>query len=574
LANLVFHVWKEFLMSLRWIPWAGLVLLLSAGAARTDEAPARTKAPAAKEKPTFALRVRSLDELLAAARYLAARAGRAELARQGEKMLKERITPKGLAGVDTKKPIGLYGTVKDRLPSSEVVLMVPIADQKAFLAMLKELDLEPQKGKDGLYTVEAEGIRFPVLFRFANGYLYGTLKVREKAALAALAKDKLPLPADVLPRARGELLALALNLDAVPEQIRGLMLSASELLLSNAKDEEVPGASAALKQLRESTLDEMSLKLKSLLDDGQAVTLRLNVDRKAHEIGVVARLDGKPGSDLVKGFAALSPARSIAGSFAARDSALRGTLALNFPEAVRKALAPVIDEEVKKRVNAEKNKDRRALLAELLGALKPTLKAAVLDAGFDLRGPGKGGKYTLVVGAQVKGGDGIEKAVKKVLVKLPAAVSDLVELDADKASAANIHRVTLPPERIDKRTKELLGDGPFYFALRKDALLIGLGEQGLPALKEALAVKPAAGRPLSVELSLARLPQVLPRVARLLKKEPKQVRAAAEKAFKDKDGDKVRLSVEGGKSLEVRLSVSSQVVKFLGLLIGKVEEDD
>jgi hypothetical protein len=562
-------------MRMRLVPLAGLVLLLSAGVAGAGETPARTKKPVqAKEKPTFALRIRSLDELIAGARYLAAQAGRAELARQAEKMFKERTTLKGLEGVDTKKPIGVYGTIKNKLPDSQVVLMLPIADQKAFLAMLKNLDLEPQKSKDGLYTVEADGIPYPVLFRFANGYLYGTLKLREKAAVASLARDRLPLPASVLPSAKGELLALTFNFDKLSEQVRDLLLSATDTLLSSAKDEEVPNASASAKKLRETALDEIGLKLKSLLEGGEALTLHLDVDRKAHAIGLKVKLNGKPGSDLLKGLTSMTAAHSITRSFAGKGSALRGTVSLKFSEAVRKALAPVVDEEGKKRIDKEKDKDKRALVSALVKALEPTFKAGVLDVGFDLRGPGKGGKYTLVAGAQVKNGEGIEKTIKKILAKLPEAVSDLVKVDADKAAGVNIHRVTLPKEGIDKNTRELFGTGPFYFAVRKDALLVGLGEGGLPALKEALAAKPGAGQPLRVEMSLARLPKVLPRLARKLKKDTKEISEAAQKAFKTRDSDKVRLSVQTGKSLEVRLSVKSQVAKFISLLIGKVEDDD
>src|SRR5438477_5995850 len=124
-----------------------------------------------------------------------------------EKMLKNRIGPNGLEGIDAKKPIGLYGSVKAKVDKSEVVLLLPIADEKAFLTVLDDLDIKAKKSADGVYTAEVENVRFPVLFRFANGYLYGTVKTHDKSA-SLLDREKLPLPATVLAGGAGELIAL------------------------------------------------------------------------------------------------------------------------------------------------------------------------------------------------------------------------------------------------------------------------------------------------------------------------------------------------------------------------------
>ena len=52
---------------------------------------------------------KSLDGLIADAKYVAELAGRSEEAAQFEKMFKNQFGgPKGLEGIDPKKPIGLY----------------------------------------------------------------------------------------------------------------------------------------------------------------------------------------------------------------------------------------------------------------------------------------------------------------------------------------------------------------------------------------------------------------------------------------------------------------------------------
>src|SRR5262249_21969831 len=150
--------------------------------------------------------------LIADFRYLAALVGREEEAKQFESMLKERTGPKGLEGLDTKKPLGFYGVVDKELTKSQAILLLPIADEKAFLATLEKVNLKPEKSADGLYTVTPENVPIPVIFRFANGYLYGTAKATEQA-VANLDKARLPRPEDALAEGAGSVAAITAHLD-------------------------------------------------------------------------------------------------------------------------------------------------------------------------------------------------------------------------------------------------------------------------------------------------------------------------------------------------------------------------
>jgi hypothetical protein len=533
-----------------------LGLALAAPRAAADEA-----APAVK--PTAVLRLKPLEELIADARYLVALAGREEETRQLEGLLKAKSGPKGLEGVDTKKPFGLYGVLKAKLPESQGVLLLPMADEKSFLALLERLDLKPEKDKTGLYTVNPEQIPFPVVFRFANNYLYATLKVTDDGA-DVLAKDKLPDPTAVLGGAGGSVVALALHLDRVPPRLREMAVGFLAQALANAKDEDLPGETAAQKKLRGALLDEVAVRAKELLTDGSEVAVRLDLDRKANDLSLALTVAGRPDSALAKNIARLGLERSVAASLVGPDSAMSAHFSVALPSTVRRVLGPMIDEGVKKAVAAEKDKDKRELLSGLLDAVSPTAKAGEVDAGFDVRGPGKSGLYTLVAGLKVREGAGIEKALKNVLAKLPAAEREKVTVNFDKAAGVGIHKLT--PDKVDERTRELFGTKPFYFAVRKDALLLTAGEDGLAAMKGALEAGPKAARPLQVELSLARL-------AKLMARQQKAAPEAAKKAFKGEGSDKLLLTVDAGKSLRVRVSMKAQVVTF-GSLIEKQQREE
>src|SRR5262249_41787858 len=108
--------------------------------------------------------------------------------------------------------------------------------------------------------------------------------------------------------------------------------------------------------------------------------------------------------------------------------------------------------------------------------------------------------------------------------------------------------------------KKLYGDNPAYLAIRDDALILTVGDSALATLQEALASKPAAAPPLEVVLALARLAGGLA-IAR--QDDTGIVERAAKEAFdKNKDGDTLRLRVEGGKKLELRVQGKAPVIKF------------
>jgi hypothetical protein len=539
---------------------AGLIVLTVA--ARVDAgADSKQVEPAAPFKPALLVRLAALDDLIADARYLVKQAGREEEARQVEKMIKARTGKKGLEGIDTKKPIGLYGSLASRIDRSEAVLLLPIADESAFLEFLKNLDLEPKKDDTGLHTLTVENVPFPVLFRFANGYLYATLKFSDNVSLPA--KDKLPLPAAVLAGGSG-LFSVTANIDRIPLQIRKLGISASALTLGNFKDEKKEGETDAQEALRGAILDEAARLVKSLLIDGGPVQLKLDVDRKKHDLSLSLSLGAHNGSPLAKDLLAVASQKSISASLAGSDSAMGGYLHLTLPAAVRKKLGPVVDETVTKGLeNLEQGP--RDLLSPLAQALKATAKDGTLDVGLAIRGPSKGGKYTLVGSVQIKDGEAIEKAARKALDKLPEDAKKPFTLDVAKAEGVSIHRVE--QENVDESVKELFGDGPFFFAIRKDALLFTTGERALESVKDALAVQPKAGKALQVELALAR-------IAGLLKKQNKAAPEAAKKAFTDKDSDKVRLGISAGDKLEVKIGIKSAVLTFAALLDKAKKDED
>ncbi len=173
----------------------------------------------------------------------------------------------------------------------------------------------------------------------------------------------------------------------------------------------------------------------------------------------------------------------------------------------------------------------------------------------DLRGPNDKGLYSAVAGIKVKDGAEIDKTFRKIVADLPAEERKAVKFDVEKVGSIGIHRIT--PDKNDKNTKEMFGDNPVYFAVREDALLVGLGDKGLSGVKEALAAEPKASKVMELQMAMSQL-------APLMVKDNKSAPEVAKKIFADdKDSDKLRISIEGGKVLKLRMALKAQDGRLL-----------
>ncbi len=531
----------------RLIPLTALMALVALpSAARPDE-------KAGPKAPGLVLRLASLDDLLADVRYLGDLVGRGEEAKQAEGFLKAKAGEKGLEGVDTKRPMALYGTFGPAGIDSTAVVVIPIADEKAFLALLANLDVKADKGDDGVYSVNSDKIPVPIYFRFADKHVYATAQSKD-----ALDKDKLLAPAAVLGEGRPGLLALALRIDQIPQNLRDLAAGQVKQQVENAKKQEQPNETPAQKTLREALMDESVRQTTALLRDGAELSLRLDIDRKAGELSAEVSLGAKAGSPLAADIADLGKTKSTVAGIVGANSAMSALFHYALPAKARQALDSVVEEALAKFVKEEKDKARREQGWKLFKALAPTLKSGELDVAVDLRGPVGNGLFTMVGALKLTDGAAVEKALRDAVAAMPAEQRKMIALDADKAGEVAIHRLTLPKGEDDGYRKAF-GDGPPYVAVRADAAFVALGDGALDALKEALKAQPMTAAPLRFEASLAHL-------AKTMAKDQPRAPQAAEKAFAEKGSDTIRVSFEGGKTVKLRGVMKAQVLRFFHLM--------
>lgn len=537
-------------MSARWLSFVAVCFLVAV--------PAPVAAAESEDSPGYVFRIKSIDGLLEDIKYIANLAGNEEQARQLEGFVKSLAGEKGLEGLDTQRPLGLYGNIGAGGFDSTTVLLVPIANEKAFLDLLEGFNQKAEKGADDIYTVTSDKIPVALFLRFAHKYACVSVAVDAKIAKASLSKNKLLEPAKVFPAGKAATFSFLFRLDQVPEQFKNIFLGQLDLKLADEQDKKLPGETETQRKFRLESGKDVGKNIAALVKEGGELSMFLDVDRAAGELVGEVGLAAKSGSSVASFISQLGQAKSLFAGLGSGDAAMNLLLHAALPETFRQNLEPVIDELLKQTLQNAKDETQRDLTEKVLKSLEPTLKAGELDFGVSMRGPNKDNLYTIVGGLKIKDGMKIEQALRDLAKKIPERDREKIKFDAEKG----IHQVTIQND-IQDHEKKVLGENPLYFALRQDALLVAVGPGGLEAIKEAMTVQPKVAPLFQIDLSMARL-------APLMGQDQgdnvvKEILKAAQESFGggDKKDDAVRISVQGGQALKARFSMKAPVVKFL-----------
>jgi hypothetical protein len=548
-------------MASRLLSWVAVVSLLASGSLvrAADDQPKHAPGNGAAKAPTLVVRIKPINDLLSDAKYLATIAGHEEQANQVEGLVSQMSGENGLGGIDLKRPLGVYGTISPDLVSSGGVVLVPIVNEQTLLDFLEGYTIKAEKGDDGIYTLKSSfPIPVPIFLRFANKYAYLTAQNK-----ATLDKSKLLDPETVLSSVRPATLSARFRIDQIPNFAKEMALAQMELRMAEEQQKTVPGESKAQGALRGQIMKNVSERMVSVLKEGGEVEAFLDVDRKANQIVFETSLAGKPGSPLTRSFAEIGHSQSLFAGLAGDHPALNVVLHFALPEELRKGFEQVVREGMQKGLEKEKDEARRESGKKLLKALEPTINAGELDVGVALRGPSDTKHYTVIVGVKVKDGQAIDSAIHDVLQSLPESEREKVKLNAETAGDTKIHRIDGQKD-FDEQHRQIFGDNPFFAAIRSDAIFVAGGERGLEALKNALNIEPRTSPQVVVEASVASL---APLAAHGDKKAGTELHKAVEASFKgEKDADKIRFSLEGGKALKARFAMDAAVVKFIALV--------
>jgi hypothetical protein len=516
-----------------------------------------------KSAPAVVVRVRSLDAVLQNAKLLVNLTGEEAAAQQIQGLLKAKVGAKGIEGVDPTRPLGAYIRFGKEIEDVSGAILIPIADEKAFVDLLERLGLAATKGKNGVYTVQT-GKAFDLYFRFVNKYAYVTAINPDN-----LLDKNLLDPARVLTGKDDSILSALIRLEQLPEGAKLLAQVQLEQELQNVQEKGPKDESPGSKAFRLALLREFSKIGAGILKEGAEMRLEVGVDAVAKDFAFRFALTGQPGSALAQSFQDLGKGQSpFAGLIKKEDIAFLGAVNATLPEALNKAFAKVIDEAMEKAQAELRDEEKKKQAEQLYQALAPSLRGGQFDGFLALLGP-TAKHYTLLAAVRLREGDKLGKTVHDLIAQavktLPAQEQAKIQLDADSVGAIKIHKFELPAKSAaDKQFQQLLGSQDLYVAFRADAVFFALGKTALPALKEALAKREEAAVPVFLfNFDVARM-------VPFLAKTPAQ-RELAEKIFQPGQESNLRIVVNGGAALSFRLQMKLDALGFLAKMSKQTE---
>jgi len=529
-------------MTNRRTSWLACLMVVAAPAVL----PAQDPRPA---EPTLIVRLAATESLLANAKYFATLVGHEHVADQLDGMIAAWAGPAGLAGsgVDVKRPFFAYAVAAAETAESPVALLVPVADEDAFLKFLESFPIKVLRGDDPFYGIEYPNQPVRIFFRFANGYAYFTAMKRGHVELHQLVTpDKLAAadPANAL--------SVSVRIDRIPDMTKQMLLGQLELRLADVKERSGNGESKEQAEARRRGIDAVSEAVKRLLSEGRSAEIALAIDRERDTFGLQVSLDGKPNTLMNTAVGALAGGNTRFKP--APGSALHVGLNFAVPDAFRGLLGFAVDGLARDAVAKESDPAKRELAAKVTKAVGPTLKAGHVDLHI-VAGASPENQMSLLAALGVRDGKAIEGVVKDLVGQLPESERGKVHLDDATVGSFNMHRLAVEPGTLDLNARRLLGGNVNLWAgFSPNAVMLGLGGDAAATVGGLDTGDKAERGPLVViEGSVARLAALDPQASKVAERVFGRLPSA---------GDGFRLSLEGGDKLKLALNFHGRALRF------------
>lgn len=452
---------------------------------------------------------------------------------------------KGLEGLDLKRPLGAYAVLNEKVEESTIVLMIPVADADGVVGLMSgKLSLDPKKDeKTDVYSVDVPGIPSTVYFRFADNYMYATLRSAD-----GVDKAKLISPKTFFSDKLSSVISVNVHFDRIPADLRKGLYGQLELQLK----EGAKNADPTQKRINEFLIDAGVDAVKTLLTEGDTLTAGIDVDPKADDLKLAVTITPKANSTLSKTLASFADRDSVAAAVAtAKDPVFAAGANFALPPETKKKFRTLVEGMAKDMVDNAKESDKEGTKL-FVDSLLPTLSSGDLQLGLALSDAGKG-KVGLTAAMKTVDGKEIEKTAKLFAQFIPAEQGEFTP-DVDKAGEKNIHKLKFA------KTDGVPFASDTLWLLTGDDLLAVQTAPKADGLKTIEAAKPTKLPMLNFEMSWVRF-------ARLVNSaDADTIKNVVNSVFdNDKTNglDTLKVTATGGKQLTLNVTLKGKAFAFL-----------
>jgi len=499
-------------------------------------------------KPAVEVRLIPAVDLAPHIEYVGKLVGQADAGEQFAGILKTLAdNEKGFEGLDLKKPVGAYAVLADKVEDSTVVLMIPVADEDGVVAFLtNKANVELKKDeKTGVYTAAHPSLPDTAYLRFADGYLYATLRSAD-----GVGKDKLITPKAFFADKTAGVVSAAVHFDRIPADLRKMVYGQLELQLKEGMKGD---ADATTKAVQEFVVDVGVDAVKALLTEGETLTVSLDADPKGDDLKLSLAVTPKKDTTLAKTLASWADRDSVAAAVAAAAKSPVLAAGLNFalPPEAKKKFAALADGLAKAAVDSAKDSEK-PVMKLLADAVLPTLKEGDAQLGLVLTDAGKG-KIGLTGGLKTVGGKDIEKTAKLMAVALPKEQGSFTP-DADKAGERAVHKLTFAKPESTPFASDTL------WLLTSDDLIGFATDAKADGIKALGTAKPTKAPMLAFEMSWVRFSGLVNSA------DADTIKNVVNSVFEDgkTDGkDTLKITASGGKQFTLNVTLKGKAATFL-----------
>ncbi|HYH64955.1 MAG TPA: hypothetical protein VD866_09700 [Urbifossiella sp.] len=467
--------------------------------------------PAAAADPAVTFQAQSVGRILGDARAVVGTLADKKAVDSINDGIKAKLGEKGFAGLDLGRPVLGYVHLPDDPAKAVGVLVVPVSEEKAFLGFFERLTgAAPKAEAGGLYTVPAPDPGVAIGLRFADGYAYLAAGAKGAGLAAVLAADELVPTAKLLDPAEQSLLAVRVQFDKLPKELR---TQAQDYINRGKKAAGMlPFPPELMSPVEKALLQGLALgeRWLKLSEGAKEATVRFTLDVPAAEIGAEFTVVPRPGSELGKELAARKATANRFAGIITKDTAVGFMTRLPFfNKELRTAGTEGIDA-VMKQANFVGGPTGE-LLQEALKGAKRTVATGEFDVAGSFRGPNKDGHFTGVLAVAFEDTAAFEKALKGVIdAEAPPDFQKVVKWNAEKVGGVSVHVIEVGKLAgngwfLGGTEKGLGGpDAKVALAFAPKAAYAAIGPDAVAAVKGLLALKSAEAPVLNVVLNPSR----------------------------------------------------------------------
>lgn len=511
------------------------------------------------------------DELMQDVDFIGSLAGQPQ-ASEGIKGFLNLVTQqKGLAGLDTTKPLGVLLQSDGEMMIGGAVCL-PVTDLSALLDAVKGFNVQSQDMGDGTFQITGPA-GVGLFAKNENGW-----------ALISMAPQMLEgLPADpgvqFAPLSDQYDLAVQVNVQNIPEAYREMAVSG---MTSGAAPhrEKQPGESDADHAQRLEMMDAQLDELKRYFAELDQFTLGLSVDQAAKRAFLDVAYTAVPGSKLAEEVAAQSSATTNFAGFIQPDAAMTMSFASKLAgtdeaqldqmvETLRTKAGEAVDEEEDLKSDESKVAMKEAI-NDFIDVLKATLASGVMDGGAVLNL--KPDALTLVAGGAVGDPAKVEAGLKKLAEVSKSEDLELPEIqwNAQEYGDVKFHVMAKDTADDDEPTQALFGPrAEVAVGIGPNAVYFAMGKNWLDAVKKVIDDSAAnPGKAVSpLEMKLALTPVIETAKAHADEDEKENLESIFEMLSNDAEGrDKISVTltpIENG--VKFRIEGEEGVLRAAGM---------